>query len=140
MANASSGVGVEDDCKLKFQELRKQRLYPWIIFKVDDAKGIVVVDRLGKADEDYEVLRKALPEHDCRYLVYDYNFVTEDSCQKSKIFFIAWSPDTSPIRRKMIYATSKDRFRRELDGVQLEIQATDQTEIDIEELKARANK
>ncbi|GAQ84988.1 Actin depolymerizing factor [Klebsormidium nitens] len=140
MANASSGVGVEDDCKLKFLDLKNKRAYPWIIFKVDDAKGIVVVERLGKADEDYEVLRAALPENDCRYLVYDYNFVTEDNCQKSKIFFIAWSPDTSPVRRKMIYATSKDRFRRELDGVQLEIQATDQTEIDIDELKSRANR
>lgn len=83
-------MGVDDDCKLKFQELRAKRAYPWIIFKVDDDKGVVVVERLGKTDEDYEVLRKALPEHDCRYLVYDYNFVTAENLQKSKIFFIAW--------------------------------------------------
>lgn len=50
------------------------------------------------------------------------------------------SPDTSPVRRKMIYATSKDTFRRQLEGVQLEIQATDQTEIDLKELDERANR
>jgi hypothetical protein len=50
------------------------------------------------------------------------------------------SPDTSPVRRKMIYSTSKDGFRRQLEGVHFEIQATDPTEIDIEELKTRANK
>jgi cofilin len=121
-------------------ELKTKRSYPWIIFKVDDKQGIVVVERVGKAGEDYEFFRSQLPENDCRYAVFDYDFVTEDNCQKSKIFFIAWSPDTSPVRRKMIYSTSSYGFRRQLEGVHLEIQATDPTEIDIEELKSRANK
>ena len=39
----------------------------------------------------------------------------------------------------MLYATSKDKFRRELDGVHYEIQATDPTEMDLEVLRDRAN-
>lgn len=39
----------------------------------------------------------------------------------------------------MLYATSKDRFRRELEGIHYEIQATDPTEMDLEVLKERAN-
>ncbi|KAK6940676.1 Actin-depolymerizing factor homology domain [Dillenia turbinata] len=35
-------------------------------------------------------------------------------------------------RDKMLYATSKDWFRRELDGIHYEIQATDPTEMDLE--------
>lgn len=38
----------------------------------------------------------------------------------------------------MIYASSKDRFRRELDGVHYELQATDPTEMDMEVIKERA--
>ncbi|THG11762.1 hypothetical protein TEA_026058 [Camellia sinensis var. sinensis] len=57
----------------------------------------------------------------------------EENCQKSKIFFIAWSPDTSRVRSKMIYASSKDRFKRELDGIQVELQATDPTEIGLDD-------
>lgn len=49
------------------------------------------------------------------------------------------SPATSRIRSKMLYATSKERFRREMDGVHYEIQATDPTEMDLEVLKDRAN-
>jgi len=30
----------------------------------------------------------------------------------------------------MLYASSKEKFRRELDGVHLELQATDDSEID----------
>lgn len=49
------------------------------------------------------------------------------------------SPDTSRVKAKMLYASSKDRFRRELDGVHYEVQATDPTEMDIEVIKERAN-
>ncbi|KVI09783.1 Actin-binding, cofilin/tropomyosin type [Cynara cardunculus var. scolymus] len=41
---------------------------------------------------------------------------------------IEMSPDTARVRSKMISPSSKDRFKRELDGVQVELQATDPTE------------
>lgn len=50
------------------------------------------------------------------------------------------SPDTSRVRSKMIYASSKDRFKRELDGIQVELQATDPTEIGLDVIKCRAEK
>ncbi|XP_014622803.2 uncharacterized protein LOC114388048 isoform X2 [Glycine soja] len=53
--------------------------------------------------------------------------------------FITWSPDTSRVRSKMIYASSKDRFKRELDGIQVELQATDPTEMGLDVFKSRAN-
>lgn len=48
-------------------------------------------------------------------------------------------PDTSKVRSKMIYASSKDRFKRELDGIQIELQATDPTEMGLDVFKSRAN-
>jgi cofilin len=48
------------------------------------------------------------------------------------------SPDASRIRSKMLYASSKDRFRRELDGIQVELQATDPSEMSFDIIKARA--
>lgn len=49
------------------------------------------------------------------------------------------SPDTARIRSKMLYASSKDRFKRELDGIQVELQATDPTEMDLTVIRGRAN-
>lgn len=49
------------------------------------------------------------------------------------------SPSVSRIRAKMLYAASKDRFRRELDGVHYELQATDPSELDLEILRERAH-
>lgn len=49
------------------------------------------------------------------------------------------SPSVSRIRAKMLYATSKDRFKREIDGFHYDIQATDPSELDIEVLRDRAH-
>lgn len=39
----------------------------------------------------------------------------------------------------MIYASSKERFKRELDGIQVELQATDPTEVGFDVIQGRAN-
>lgn len=48
------------------------------------------------------------------------------------------SPETSRVRMKMVYASSKDRFKREIDGIQVELQATDPTEMSLDIIKSRA--
>ncbi|KAG5061493.1 Actin-depolymerizing factor 7 [Glycine soja] len=135
-ANAASGMAVHDDCKLRFQELKARRIYRFITFKIEHQQ--VVVDKIGEPTESYDDFQASLPVDECRYAVYDFDFTTDENCQKSKIFFIAWSPDTSKVRMKMVYASSKDRFKRELDGIQVDMQATDPSEMSLDLVKARA--
>ncbi|XP_028806206.1 actin-depolymerizing factor 7-like [Neltuma alba] len=132
----SSGMNVDDECKLKFLELKAKRNHRFIVFKIENQE--VVVDKVGGPTETYEDFTASLPPSECRYAVFDFDFTTEENCQKSKIFFIAWSPDTSKVRQKMVYASSKDRFKRELDGIQVELQATDPSEMSLDIVKARA--
>lgn len=47
------------------------------------------------------------------------------------------SPDPSKVRMKMVYASSKDRFKRELDGISFELQATDPSEMTLDIVKGR---
>ncbi|MCL7041577.1 hypothetical protein MKW94_023860 [Papaver nudicaule] len=47
------------------------------------------------------------------------------------------SPDTSSVRNKIIYASTKDSFKRELDSIQVELHATDPTEMDLDAIKGR---
>ncbi|GAV76458.1 Cofilin_ADF domain-containing protein, partial [Cephalotus follicularis] len=137
-ANSSSGMAVHDDCKLKFLELKAKRNYRFIVFKIDEKIQQVSVEKLGSPEESYDEFSNSLPPDECRYAVYDFDFTTNENCQKSKIFFVAWSPDTSRVRSKMLYASSKDRFKRELDGIQVELQATDPSEMSLDIVKARA--
>ncbi|XP_054794505.1 actin-depolymerizing factor-like [Prosopis cineraria] len=137
--NASSGMGVADHSKSSFMELKQKKVHRYVIFKIDEKRREVLVEKTGGPAETYDDFTASLPENDCRYAVYDFDFVTSENCRKSKIFFIAWSPSTARIRAKMLYATSKDRLRRELDGVHYEIQATDPSEMDLEVLRERAH-
>ncbi|VFQ77591.1 unnamed protein product [Cuscuta campestris] len=136
MANAVSGMQVDDACKLKFLELKSKRNYRYILFKIEAQQ--VVVEKVGRPDESYDDFTNSLPSDECRYAVFDFDFTTDENVQKSKIFFIAWSPESSRVRMKMVYASSKDRFKRELDGIQVELQATDPSEMSLDTIKARA--
>nr|XP_018682019.1 PREDICTED: actin-depolymerizing factor-like isoform X1 [Musa acuminata subsp. malaccensis] len=138
MANSASGMAVNDECKLKFLELKAKRNFRFIVFKIDEKLQQVTVEKLGQPEQSYDDLAASLPPNECRYAVYDFDFVTDENCQRSKIFFIAWSPDASRVRSKMLYASSKDRFKRELDGIQVEVQATDPSEMSIDIVKGRA--
>ncbi|XP_027342290.1 actin-depolymerizing factor 12-like [Abrus precatorius] len=129
-------MAVHDECKLRFQELKAKRSYRFIIFKIEEQQ--VVVEKLGDPMENYDNFMASFPPNECRYAVYDFDFTTDENCNKSKIFFIAWAPDASKVRMKMVYASSKDRFKRELDGIQVELQATDPSEMSLDIVKERA--
>ncbi|KAL3498823.1 hypothetical protein ACH5RR_041555 [Cinchona calisaya] len=138
MANSASGMAVNDECKLKFLELKSKRNYRYIVFKIEENNQQVKIEKLGRPNESYDDFTASLPTNECRYAVYDFDFTTAENCQKGKIFFIAWSPESSRVRSKMLYASSKDRFKRELDGIQVELQATDPSEMSIDIVKCRA--
>lgn len=89
-ANSASGMHVSDECKLKFLELKAKRTYRFIVFKIDEKAQQVTIDKVGNPEETYDSFTECMPENECRYAVYDFDFTTPENCQKSKIFFIAW--------------------------------------------------
>ncbi|XP_047067811.1 actin-depolymerizing factor 1-like [Lolium rigidum] len=127
-------MAVSDECKIRFQELKTKTSHSSIVFKIDESLLAVAVERLGKPEESYDDFAASLPADDCRYAV----FLYFDSVGKSTIFFFSWSPDTSRVRTKMIYASTKDRFKKELDGIQVVLEATDPSEMSFDIVKDRA--
>lgn len=89
-SSASSGMGVAAECKEMFLELQRKKAHRYVIFKIDEKGKDVVVEKTGAVTESFDDFLSSLPETDCRYAIYDFDFVTEENCQKSKIFFIAW--------------------------------------------------
>ena len=83
-------MAVDDECKLRFLELKAKRTHRFIIYKIDDKKKMVVVEKVGEPTLNYDDFAASLPANECRYAIFDYDFVTEENCQKSKIFFVAW--------------------------------------------------
>ena len=52
--------------------------------------------------------------------------------------FVAWSDDNASVKPKMLYASSKDALKKALSGINDEFQATDRSDLDLNEIKKKA--
>jgi len=76
-----------------------------------------------------------------RYAVYDFNYeLASGEGTRSKITFIAWSPDDAGIQPKMVYASSKDALKRALNGIATEFQANDEDDIEYQSVLSKVSK
>eukprot|EP00232_Nephroselmis_pyriformis_P021410 CAMPEP_0182864620 /NCGR_PEP_ID=MMETSP0034_2-20130328/7262_1 /TAXON_ID=156128 /ORGANISM="Nephroselmis pyriformis, Strain CCMP717" /LENGTH=137 /DNA_ID=CAMNT_0024996879 /DNA_START=75 /DNA_END=488 /DNA_ORIENTATION=+ len=133
MANASSGVAVDDACVAEYLKLKTKRTYKYIVYKLSDDLKTIVVEKLGEPGGSYEDMVACLPEHDVRYAVFDHEYQTNDG-HRSKIILITWAPDTAKIKQKMLVASSRTNFVQMMQGIQVEVQATDLDELDLAEI------
>lgn len=122
-------VAVADESLAAFNDLKLGKKYKFILFALNEKKTEIVVKETS-TDESYDSFLEKLPENDCLYAIYDFEYeISENEGKRSKIVFFQWSPDTAPIRSKMVYAASKDALRRALNGVSTDIQGTDFSEV-----------
>ncbi|KAI7898465.1 uncharacterized protein BX663DRAFT_461812 [Cokeromyces recurvatus] len=135
----SSGVAVNDQCLEVYQDLKLRKKYKYIIFKLSDNNQEIVVDKTSD-NLDYDSFLADLPPNEPRYAVYDFEYEKPGEGKRSKITFYAWIPDTSKVRQKMLYASSKDALRRNLVGLAIEIQGTDASEVDYEAVLDKASR
>ncbi|PHT86757.1 Actin-depolymerizing factor 6 [Capsicum annuum] len=81
-------MGVADHGKNAFLELKRKQVHRYMIIKIDENKKEVVVEKTGNPAESFDDFTASLAENDCRYAMYDFDFVTSENFQKSKIFFV----------------------------------------------------
>lgn len=132
----SSGIGVNDESLKAFNELKlgggKKDAPNYVIYRINDDKTEIIVEKKGRA-VNYDEFVDLLPENECRYACYDFDYELPGGAGKrAKIIFYTWAPDTTPIRAKMVYASSRDALRRALNGVAVDIQGADYSEVDYE--------
>lgn len=136
----SSGVSVDPDCSRELLTLIRAspRQYRAVIYRVSpDLRSVVVEKTLPSSnitkrsahDDWREFAKEHLPRDDCRYAAYDFEFNTAETGKKNKVIFLLWSPEGAPIKSKMVYTSSRQALVAALDGVQKEVQATDDEEL-----------
>jgi len=83
-------MAVHDDCKLKFMELKTKRTHRFIIYKIEELQKQVIVEKIGEPGQTHEDLAASLPADECRYAIFDFDFVSSEGVPRSRIFFVAW--------------------------------------------------
>lgn len=127
----SSGVAPEDLAISEFERMKTGRSARFIVFKVEESG--ISVESIGERDATFNDLVSRLPRDAPRYAVFDYAFDKGGSHQE-KLIFIVWSPENAPVRKKMLISSSKESFKRRLEGIVRELQATDLSELTIDAL------
>ena len=131
---ALTAIKVHDDCMPVWNDIKIGHKYRYVIFTFSDDLRHIVVEKTADPSKTYNDFLDDLPPRDVRYAVYDYDFKAEDDTMRNRLVFIVWAPDTAPVKRKMLIASSKASIKNALAGVAMEIQATDDSEISEEEL------
>jgi len=78
--------------------------------------------------KDVKDLVKAVPDSDCRYIVFEHIYKTSDGRPADKIFFISWFPRAASNPQKMLYTTAREFIRDVCKGC-LDISCTTKGEI-----------
>eukprot|EP01122_Echinamoeba_exundans_P000362 TRINITY_DN10322_c1_g1_i1.p1 TRINITY_DN10322_c1_g1~~TRINITY_DN10322_c1_g1_i1.p1 ORF type:complete len:139 (+),score=52.00 TRINITY_DN10322_c1_g1_i1:558-974(+) len=131
----STGVQVAADCITEFNEFKLRNKYRYIIFHV--ANNQVAIEKTAAPDATYDQFLADLPADDCRYAVFNFEYDAGADGKRSKVVFILWAPETSKIKSKMIYAGTKDTVKKAFQGLQVEIQGTDKSEVDKDAILAK---
>ncbi|XP_014668616.1 PREDICTED: actophorin-like isoform X2 [Priapulus caudatus] len=133
----ASGVAVQDECLRVYEDIKLRRRYKYVVYRMSEDDKVIIVDQLGEPGATYEEfvghLKEAEVVHDCRYGVFDFDYLIErtggTSLTQNKLLFFIWCPDSAKIKRKMLYTSSKSAIRKKLQGIHAEIQCTDQSEV-----------
>ncbi|CAK8998879.1 unnamed protein product [Durusdinium trenchii] len=125
------------DWKSLLEHFKKELLVSerFIIYKIEGDK--VVVEKEGDKDKKYSDFMDALKEvaeNEPRYAVVDFHFETADGRPQDKLVFIGWSPDTSGVKPKMTYASTKDAILKKLSGVHKALQITESSDLTFDEI------
>lgn len=131
-----SGISLSDDAVNLFYLMKAKSTYRWALWRVDDAGSTVVICAVGDKASGYADFLAALPDSDCRYGVFDYQYTAADGQIMNKLVFFNWAPDSARVKSKMMYASTKDFFKGHLEGISAEFQASELDEITEEEVGA----
>ena len=132
-----AGIGISQLSLQMHKDLLKKKVYKWVMFRID--KHLIRAQQVGmkKSGASYSDFVSMLPCDEARFGVVDVDLINSDGCKLSRIVFVHWAPDTAPAMHKMKSASSAQHFKNLLQGVSVELQASDLDEMCEEGLMSR---
>ncbi|CAG5107546.1 Oidioi.mRNA.OKI2018_I69.chr1.g3379.t1.cds [Oikopleura dioica] len=131
-----SGVAANDSCVGMWEKLKAGKIKS-CQFKVENKEIVPIEESVQEkgAPDAWKSFTQSLPESECRYAIYDVAIKLDmgpgvPAGERTKLTFIIWSPDSAPIRQKMVSASSKDALKKKFEGIQVEWQLTSPEDLD----------
>ena len=142
----ASGVTVSQPVNEKYNAMKLGKHKPaWLIAKLNDAKTEVILDDSLEAPvvdsssfdeaanrEHFKQLQKWIKDEEPRYIVFDFRFMKGEGQKVSKLGFISWCSDNSPVRLRMVHSATNNTVKKVFDGA-CDFQVSAKDEFDYEE-------
>ena len=122
-----SGVNPTSEHTALFNELKIDRLHKCLIFDLIDKNSKLDCIFTGDKDFQWDSLQELLPKDDCRFVIYDFNYETDENPPRpeNKLLAILWAPETAKVKRRVPFSTSFNGLKSAFTGLQKDVQASD---------------
>lgn len=118
---AMSGVTVQDQCVKMWEKMKTSKIKACQFKLTANNKEIEVVEEsvIEKGTEGaWKKFTSSLPENQCRYAIYDVEMSIDLGAglppgTRTKLTFIVWAPQSSPIKQKNDFRLFKRRIEEE---------------------------
>lgn|ERR1712087_236375 len=143
-----SGIVAKEECMefynaFKLQRSKKGTKSRFVIYRIIDDKEIDISVK-GEWDATWDDFVDKLEEKDAKgkkqggYGIFDFDAETADGRTLAKLVFIAYTPDDSPVRNKMLYGSTRESFKGELgSGLAVVIQASSISDLDEDKVREK---
>ncbi|XP_046345476.1 actophorin-like [Haliotis rufescens] len=143
-----SGIRLDDETQELIKNDVKGHVYKYVTFRINDEKTKICIDEMklmsdlpdgsrtiARDHEEFRKLGEIMPQDNMRYIMYTYV-----DCQLNyQRCFIKWLGTDSPVKMKMIYASSEAVIREKL-GIKQKLLVEDEFRFPDELLKEQEQK
>ena len=119
------------ECGTVYEELKIRRKHRFIVFKMDDENTTVSIEQIGARSATFTDFKAALPERDCRYGIFDHEFMTDRGVLANKLWLVCWIPFNSTTHKKMQLTAAKRAFMDTCLPGSFECQAASLEELEV---------
>ena len=109
---AGAPIGCTDEVKAAFQASQESANFGFIQISIDfDKDEFVLLRSVDKSDSADETWQSMLPHvEDKTHTI----FITRDPMDDKLMLLIHFAPDQSPVRQRMLYASSRNKLKQAL--------------------------
>jgi cofilin len=147
--SSASGVKTDPEIPTRYDSLKLRSEKAFMCCMIKDKTLITFDDQIeapastqsGEENEAvFNDLKAKLVDKEPRYIVFDFRFPSAEGKKIEKLAFVFWCSDCAPVSQKMIYASSKDSFKKALHGLSIEFQANEKADLDYNTMKIEVEK
>lgn len=133
-----AGIHIKEEHIDLFNKLKINKEFKALSFGLGPERNTVELFQTFPPETDHKEIIESLPNNDCRYLIYDFKYQTNEHPPREtvKLLLIHWAPDCAPIKVKVPFAATKSELKSTFVGIQKDIAASDLDILQIDEIRS----